>query len=99
MQFEAQGPEPLGDASPKRSSLFLVVTVDDHVIRVALERTARMLPSRPAIERVVHEQVGQQRRDRRPLWGPLVPHDQGPVADVFLERLQCPPRAPDQRNA
>ena len=34
------------------------------VIRVAPERTARMLPVHPAIERIVHEQVGQNGRNR-----------------------------------
>src|SRR5437588_11298554 len=63
-QFEAQGPEPLGDSSPQWSGLKLSGAVDNHVIRIAFEGTAGEFPVYPPIERVVHEQVGQQGRDR-----------------------------------
>ena len=41
-----------------------------------------ILPNHPGIERVVHEQVGQQRGNRRPLRGSLLPRCQGPVGHL-----------------
>jgi hypothetical protein len=37
--------------------------VTDHVVRIALEGDVRELPRHPFVERVVQEQVRQQRRD------------------------------------
>jgi hypothetical protein len=44
--------------------LFLSVAVDDNVVRITLERRTGVLPVHPPIEGVVHEQIGEQRRDR-----------------------------------
>ena len=38
-----------------------------------------MFPGHPPVERIVHEQVGQQRGDRSPLWGPFFPSDHSSV--------------------
>ena len=83
VQLEAEGPEPGGDGGPKRSGLFLGVAVGNDVVRVALERTSRMFPVHPTIERVVHEQVGEQGRDRRSLRGSLLSWDEGPVGHQY----------------
>ena len=69
MQLKAQRPEPLNEAGPQLSGLLLGVAVDDHIIRVTLERTAGVFPVHPLVERIVHEEVREQRRDRRSLWG------------------------------
>jgi hypothetical protein len=61
VQLKAQGPEPLSDGGPQHPGLILAVAVRNDVIRIALERAARELPVHPRIERVVHEQVGQDR--------------------------------------
>ena len=59
VKLQTQGLEPLGDPGPQLAGLVLAVAVDHDVIRVALERAGRVLPVHPAVERVVHEQVGQ----------------------------------------
>ena len=79
VKLEAQGLEPLGHRGPQLSGLFLGVAVNDDVVRVALERTVWVFPVHPLVERVVHEQVGQNGRDRRPLGGSLLPRHEGPV--------------------
>ncbi len=58
VQLETQGPEPLGDSSPQCSGLPLRVAMGDHIICVALERTARELPVHPTIERIMHAGTG-----------------------------------------
>src|SRR5580704_1942265 len=68
MQLKTQGPEPLGDGGPQMAGLFLGVAVSDNIIRVTFKRAAREFPVHPRVERVVHEQVSQQRRDRGTLW-------------------------------
>ena len=52
---------------PQLAGLVLAVAVRNNVIRVTLERAAGELPVHPRVERVVHEQVSQQRRN----WGTL----------------------------
>ena len=69
MQLKTQGLKPRGDGSPQLAGLVLAVAVSDNVIRVALKRAAREFPVHPRVERVVHEQVSQQRRNRGPLRG------------------------------
>jgi hypothetical protein len=67
MKLKSERAEPISDGGQKVFGLALVDTVDNHVIRVALEGTLRVLPVHPAIERVVHEQIGEQRGDGRAL--------------------------------
>jgi hypothetical protein len=59
VQFESNGPEPLGEVGQQMPCLTLGCAMDDRIIRIALERTARILPDQPLVERVVHEEVGQ----------------------------------------
>ena len=61
------------------SGLCLGVAVDDCIIRVAFEWLSGVFPVHPLIERVVHEQVGEQWRDRRPLRGSLLSCHESPV--------------------
>ena len=69
MQLKAQGPEPLNEAGAELLGLLLGVAADDHIIGVTLERTAGVFAVHPLVERIVHEEVREQRRDRRSLWG------------------------------
>ena len=61
MQLKPQGPEPDGDGGLQFPGLVLAVAVRNNVVRVTLERAAGKLPVHPRVERVVHEQVSQQR--------------------------------------
>ena len=69
VQLKTQGPEPLGDRGPQLAGLLLAVAVRNNVIRIAFKRAAREFPVHPRVERVVHEQVSQQRRNRGTLRG------------------------------
>ena len=53
VQLQADSSEPGRDGSPQSPGLILSVTVGNAVIRVALKRAARELPSYPRIERIV----------------------------------------------
>ena len=55
-------PKPLRDGGPKHSGLFLGVAVGHHVICVAFEQAARILPGQPQVERVVQELLSCARR-------------------------------------
>jgi len=83
VQLEAEGPEPTGDPSPKTSGLCLRVAVSYNIISVAFERTTGEHPVHPTIERVMHEEVGQQRGDRRSLWGAFLSGDDRPVGHLY----------------
>ena len=60
-ELEPQGPQPLGQSGPQSSGLRLGVAMDYFIIRVALEGAVRVFPDHPSVERVVHEEVGEQR--------------------------------------
>jgi hypothetical protein len=90
IRLKTQCPEPRGDGGPQFAGLFLTVAVSDDVIREALEWAAREFPVHPRIERIMHEQVSQQRRNRGTLRGSLFPRDNGPVG--HLHRRFQPPR-------
>jgi hypothetical protein len=60
--------EPTTDGLLHRTGLPLAPTVDDGIARITLERDAREGPLHPLIERVVQEEVGQQRADDPALW-------------------------------
>src|SRR5258708_11744966 len=79
VQLEAEGPEPSGDRSPETSGLRLGVAVDDNVIGVPFERAARVFPVHPAVERVMHEKISQQRGNRRSLRSAFLPGHERPV--------------------
>ena len=79
VQLKAQRPEPLNKIGPQLLGLLLGVAVDDHIIRVALEGTAGVFPVHPLVERIVHEEVREQRRDRRSLWGSTISRRVGSV--------------------
>ena len=51
----------------------------DGIVGIALEGTARKVPGHPGIEREVHEQVRQDRRNRRSLRSPFVSLNKGAV--------------------
>jgi hypothetical protein len=47
--------------------LRLALEMQDHIIRVTLERDRRELPDKPPVQRVMEEDVRQHGRDRRAL--------------------------------
>ncbi|GAA4472471.1 hypothetical protein GCM10023170_092320 [Phytohabitans houttuyneae] len=57
---------PVLDRRPYRLRLLLADAMHDRVVGVALERDARETLGHPRVERVVHEQVCQHRRDYAP---------------------------------
>src|SRR3954452_15962426 len=65
------------------------LAVHDTIVGVALEWAAREIPGHPRVERVVHVQVRQDRRDRRPLRSSLAALLKGAVR--VLERGSEPP--------
>ena len=66
VQLKTESPEPLGDGGPQLAGLVPGVAVRNNVIRVTLERAAGEHPVHPHVERIVHEQVSQQRRNHAP---------------------------------
>jgi hypothetical protein len=64
MQLQTDLRQTISDRIPHVAGLALAAAVDHHVIAVALEPHGRILPGHPGVERVMHEQVGEQRRDR-----------------------------------
>jgi hypothetical protein len=78
-----------GDSAEHMLGLVPALAVHDSIVGVTLERAARELPSQPRIKRVVHEQVRQDRRDRRPLRSSSAALLKGAVR--VLERGSKPP--------
>ena len=89
VQLESNLVHPRGDLVEHVLCLTRRLAVHDRVVGVALERTAREVPGHPDIERVVHEQVRQDRRDRRPLRSASAALLKGAV--WVLERGSQPP--------
>src|SRR5664279_1012823 len=67
MQFKTHGREPIGDGGQQTLGLTLGLAMGYHIVGVTLERTRRELPIHPSVVCVMHEQVGQDGRDRRPV--------------------------------
>jgi hypothetical protein len=63
--------------------------VDDHVIAVALEQDEPVLPGHPRVERIVHEHVRRQGRDRRAPWSSAITLDQAAIL-ALQWRLEPP---------
>ena len=80
---------PLRDPGQHRLGLCPAFAVHDGIVSEAVKRAARILPGHPRIERVVHEQVRQARRDRRPLRSSPAALFKGPVR--MLQRRMQPP--------
>src|SRR5271157_6053847 len=78
------------DGFQHRSCFLLAPAVDDGVVRVTLDPDARILSLHPEVERVVQEQVGQQRTDDPSLRGPLRPLHESAVP-TFDRGAQPPP--------
>ena len=88
---------PLSDPVQQVLRLTMRGAVHDRIVGIALKRAARELPGHPGIERVVHEQVRQDRRNRRPLRSSLGPLLKGTVG--AFERGSQPPLHIQQRPA
>jgi hypothetical protein len=89
MQFQAHLREAASDGIPHLAGLLLTGAVHHRVIAVPLEPDGRELPGHPGIERIMHEQVSQQRGNRRPLRGSPFPGHHGAIR--LLERRFKPP--------
>ena len=61
MQFQADFGQAGSDRIPHLAGLLLAGAVHHRVIAVPLEPDAREIPRHPGVERVMHEQVGDQR--------------------------------------
>jgi hypothetical protein len=70
---------PRGDPGKHVLGLPPALAVHDSVVGIALKWAVRVVPGHPRIERVVHEQVRQDRRNRRPLRSSLVSLNQGAI--------------------
>jgi hypothetical protein len=66
MQLEPARPEPFSKLPQHQSSLHLALAMDDGVVCVAAEPHAAHLTPQPRIERVVQEEIRQQRADYSP---------------------------------
>jgi hypothetical protein len=60
---QAHLPHPRGDPGQHALCLPPALAMHDNIIGIALKRAARMIPGHPHIERVVQEQVRQDRRN------------------------------------
>src|ERR1039457_4187889 len=87
MQLEPASGQPGRDGAP--DCLGLAAAVHYHVIAVALERDGRVGPGHPRVERVMHEEVREQRRQRRALWSSHRPPGYGAIRPV--QRCFQPP--------
>ena len=61
MQLQPDLFQPTRDRIPHLAGLLLAVAVHHRIVAVAFERDGREFPHHPCVERVVHEQVRQQR--------------------------------------
>ena len=72
MQFEFAGPEPFPDAIKHVFRLASALAVKHGVVGVPGEPNAGQMPRHPEIERVMQEQIGQDRRNDAALRRALV---------------------------
>jgi len=79
MEFQFTFRKPLPQHVQHLTSLLFAVAVDDGIVRIAFERTCRKLPLHPQIERVVQEQIRQDRAHHRTLWRPFLAMNQGAI--------------------
>jgi len=63
MNSKPASSQPRFDRPPQPFGLRLRATVDDHIIRVPLERNLRMRVLHPLVEREVEEDVREERTD------------------------------------
>src|SRR4030065_166811 len=61
MKLQTALSEPIPDGVSHHFSLPPASAVNDGIVRIALERDARVAPSHPEIKREVQEQIGQER--------------------------------------
>src|SRR6266511_557225 len=79
MQLQTDFRHPQGDGVQDLAGLGLGRAVRYCIIGVPLEGDVRELPGDPSVERIMQEQICQQGRDRRSLWGPAVSLDDGAI--------------------
>src|SRR5215471_3645664 len=53
--------------------------MDDYIVSVPLEWNAQEIPSHPHVERIMQEEIGEQRTDNPALWRAFRPLFQGPA--------------------
>ena len=90
--------EPTTNRGQHRSGLLLVLAVDDGIVRVAFKLDTRTRPLHSDIERIMQEEIRQQRTDDTALRRAFRPFL--PCAVPPLHRCSKPPRhiQPDPRN-
>ena len=73
--------------TPQRPRLFGALAVTNGIVRVSLERDVRIVLRHPHVERVVQEQVCQQRANDSALWRARLPRHDAAVLHLH-RRLQ-----------
>src|SRR5262249_48882656 len=71
MKLQMAFPQTLPDRYEHLLRLSLARGVNDHIIGIALERDVRVVPAHPLVERVMHEEIRQERGNDRALRRPL----------------------------
>src|SRR6266542_3554731 len=83
MKLQTALRKPISDGCQHQLGLPPAPAMHDGVVRVALERDARIVPLHPQIKRVVEKQVGQQRTDDTTLRRALAPRLQGSIHSLY----------------
>jgi hypothetical protein len=63
MEFQMALRQPCGDTRLKPVRLRCTLALRDDIIGIALEGDGRVLPLHPGIERIMQEEIGQDRAD------------------------------------
>src|SRR5260370_25572404 len=89
MKFQTELCQPAPDGLQSCSRLRFAPAMDDYIVSETLEVDGRKRPRHPHVERIMQEQVGQERTDDTALRGAFRPFHQDPVRT--LDRGTQPP--------
>src|SRR5215475_2611859 len=89
MKFQTALCKPAPDGLPYCSRLRFAPAMDAYIVSETLEVDGRKRPRHPHVERIMQEQVGQERTDDTALRGAFRPFHQDPVRT--LDRGTQPP--------
>src|SRR5260221_5250243 len=89
MKFQTALCQPAPDGLQYCSRLRFAPAMDDYIVSETLEVDGRKRPRHPHVERIMQEQVGQERTDDTALRGAFRPFHQDPVRT--LDRGTQPP--------
>lgn len=89
MQFQGALGQPGRDAGLQPARVRFTLAMRDDLIGIALAGEGRLFPLHPGIERIMQEEMSQERADTTPLRDPLAPLDEGAI--LALHRGLDPP--------